>query len=58
MGGATALYSGTCFARGKYENGSSYPVALRAIVGLSGWLPGARFTLYALAILKLNFWSC
>ncbi|KAH6829947.1 alpha/beta-Hydrolases superfamily protein [Perilla frutescens var. hirtella] len=42
MGAAIALYSATCFARGKYENGSSYPVNLRAIVGLSGWLPGAR----------------
>lgn len=42
MGAATALYSATCFAQGKYGNGYPYPVNLRAIVGLSGWLPGAR----------------
>ncbi|XP_042053125.1 acyl-protein thioesterase 1-like isoform X2 [Salvia splendens] len=42
MGAATALYSATCFARGKYENGRAYPITLRAILGLSGWLPGAR----------------
>lgn len=42
MGAATALYSATCFAQGKYGNGIAYPVNLRAIVGLSGWLPGSR----------------
>lgn len=42
MGAATALYSATCFAHGKYGNGYPYTVNLRAIVGLSGWLPGAR----------------
>ncbi|XP_027121633.1 uncharacterized protein [Coffea arabica] len=42
MGAATALYSATCFAHGKYGNGNPYPVYLRAIVGLSGWLPGSR----------------
>lgn len=42
MGAATALYSATCFAQGKYENGNPYPINLRAIVGLSGWLPGSR----------------
>ncbi|KAK6914981.1 Phospholipase/carboxylesterase/thioesterase, partial [Dillenia turbinata] len=42
MGAATALYSATCFAQGKYTNGSPYPVNLRAIVGLSGWLPASR----------------
>uniref|UniRef100_A0A5B7AB99 Phospholipase/carboxylesterase/thioesterase domain-containing protein n=1 Tax=Davidia involucrata TaxID=16924 RepID=A0A5B7AB99_DAVIN len=42
MGSATALYSATCFAQGKYGNGNPYPVNLRAIVGLSGWLPGSR----------------
>ncbi|GMP69024.1 hypothetical protein CsSME_00028425 [Camellia sinensis var. sinensis] len=41
MGVATALYSATCFAQGKYGNGIDYPVNLRAIVGLSGWLPGS-----------------
>ncbi|KAK4375447.1 hypothetical protein RND71_006124 [Anisodus tanguticus] len=42
MGAATALYSATCFAQGKYGNGNTYPVNLRAIIGLSGWLPGSR----------------
>lgn len=46
MGAATSLYSATCFARGKYENGRAYPITLRAILGLSGWLPGARFGFY------------
>ncbi|KAL9232035.1 hypothetical protein vseg_007184 [Gypsophila vaccaria] len=43
MGAAVALYSATCFSVGKYANGSPYPINLRAIVGLSGWLPGSRF---------------
>ncbi|KAI4324701.1 hypothetical protein MLD38_030163 [Melastoma candidum] len=42
MGAATALYSATCFAAGKYANGYPYPINLRAVVGLSGWLPGSR----------------
>ncbi|KAJ8452784.1 hypothetical protein Cgig2_014547 [Carnegiea gigantea] len=42
MGAATALYSATCFAVGRYANGNIYPINLRAVVGLSGWLPGAR----------------
>ncbi|KAB1218649.1 hypothetical protein CJ030_MR3G026529 [Morella rubra] len=42
MGAAMALYSATCYAQGRYGNGIPYPVHLRAIVGLSGWLPGAR----------------
>jgi len=42
MGAATALYSGTCFAHGKYGNGNPYPVNLSVAVGLSGWLPCAR----------------
>ncbi|KAF8011680.1 hypothetical protein BT93_J2074 [Corymbia citriodora subsp. variegata] len=42
MGAATALYSATCFALGKYANGSPYPINLRAVIGLSGWLPGSR----------------
>ncbi|XP_057465327.1 uncharacterized protein LOC130755034 isoform X1 [Actinidia eriantha] len=41
MGAATALYSATCFAQGKYANGNPYPLNLRAVVGLSGWLPGS-----------------
>lgn len=45
MGAATALYSATCFAQGKYGNGYPYPVNLRAIIGLSGWLPGSRYEL-------------
>lgn len=42
MGGACALYSAACFAQGKYGNGNPYPINLKAVVGLSGWLPGAR----------------
>ena len=43
MGAATALYSATCAALGRYGNGSLYPINLRAVVGLSGWLPGSRY---------------
>jgi hypothetical protein len=43
MGAAIALYSATCYAMGRYSNGIPYPVSLRAIVGLSGWLPGSRY---------------
>ncbi|XP_076888045.1 uncharacterized protein LOC143538354 [Bidens hawaiensis] len=39
MGAACALYSATCFTQGRYGNGNLYPVNLKAIVGLSGWLP-------------------
>ncbi|KAJ4844632.1 hypothetical protein Tsubulata_022832 [Turnera subulata] len=42
MGAATALYSGTCAALGRYGNGNPYLINLRAVVGLSGWLPGSR----------------
>ncbi|XP_021641104.1 uncharacterized protein LOC110635911 isoform X2 [Hevea brasiliensis] len=42
MGAATALYSATCAALGRHGNGSMYPIDLRAVVGLSGWLPGSR----------------
>lgn len=42
MGAAVALYSATCFALGRYGNGIPYHVNLRAVVGLSGWLPGSR----------------
>ncbi|KAJ8756107.1 hypothetical protein K2173_024654 [Erythroxylum novogranatense] len=42
MGAATALHSATCFALGRYGNGSPYVVNLRAVVGLSGWLPCSR----------------
>ncbi|RCV24904.1 hypothetical protein SEVIR_5G120200v4 [Setaria viridis] len=42
MGAATALYSATCFAHGKYGNANPYPVNLSLAVGLSGWLPCAR----------------
>ena len=42
MGAATALYSATCYALGKYENGNPYPSNLSAVVGLSGWLPCAK----------------
>ncbi|XP_072966139.1 uncharacterized protein [Typha angustifolia] len=42
MGAATALYSATCFAHGKYGNGNPYPLNLSAVVALSGWLPCSR----------------
>lgn len=42
MGAATALYSATCFAGGKYGNGNPYPANLSVVVGLSGWLPCAK----------------
>ncbi|CAA7409910.1 unnamed protein product [Spirodela intermedia] len=42
MGAATALYSATCHALGKYGNENPYPVNIRAAVGLSGWLPCSR----------------
>ncbi|XP_047317394.1 acyl-protein thioesterase 2-like isoform X2 [Impatiens glandulifera] len=42
MGAATALYSATCFAQGKYGNGYPYSIKLKAVIGLSGWLPCSR----------------
>ncbi|CAK7356592.1 unnamed protein product [Dovyalis caffra] len=42
MGAATALYSATCAALARYGNGNTYPINLRAVVGLSGWPPGSR----------------
>nr|AFK36962.1 unknown [Lotus japonicus] len=42
MGAATALYSATCFATGRCGNGIPYHINLRAVIGLSGWLPGSR----------------
>ncbi|KAJ9538962.1 hypothetical protein OSB04_031695 [Centaurea solstitialis] len=39
MGAATAIYSASCFARGKLGNGTSYSAHLDVVVGLSGWLP-------------------
>ncbi|KAB2081410.1 hypothetical protein ES319_A05G130400v1 [Gossypium barbadense] len=42
MGAAMALYSATAYALGRYGNGNPYPISLRAVVGLSGWLPGSR----------------
>ncbi|KDP37131.1 hypothetical protein JCGZ_06187 [Jatropha curcas] len=42
MGAATAIYSATCAAMGRYGNGNLYPINLRAVVALSGWLPGSR----------------
>ncbi|XP_006305405.2 acyl-protein thioesterase 2 [Capsella rubella] len=40
MGAAISLYSATCYALGRYGTGHAYPINLRAVVGLSGWLPG------------------
>lgn len=45
MGAATSLYSATCFAQGKYENGNQFSANLSAVVGLSGWLPCAKCVL-------------
>lgn len=45
MGAAAALYSASCYAQGRYGNGNSYPINLRAVVGLSGWLPCSRYDL-------------
>lgn len=45
MGAAVALYSATCCALGRYGNGIPYYVNLRAVVGLSGWLPGSRYAM-------------
>ncbi|XP_024980192.1 acyl-protein thioesterase 1 homolog 1-like [Cynara cardunculus var. scolymus] len=42
MGAATAIYSASCFARGKLGNGTGYSTHLDVVVGLSGWLPCAK----------------
>ncbi|XP_071742265.1 uncharacterized protein [Rutidosis leptorrhynchoides] len=42
MGAATAIYCASCFARGKFGNGSVYSTHLDVVVGLSGWLPCAN----------------
>ncbi|KAI4381953.1 hypothetical protein MLD38_007968 [Melastoma candidum] len=42
MGAAIALYSTVCWAVGKFANGTPYPINLRGVIGLSGWLPCAR----------------
>lgn len=55
MGAATALYSATCYALGKYENGNRYPSDLSAVVGLSGWLPCAKLGFLKLAPLPKKF---
>ncbi|CAI0389552.1 unnamed protein product [Linum tenue] len=57
MGSATALYSGTCFSVGKYANGNPFTANLSAVVGLSGWLPCAKFDFFCLALLSLLFCS-
>lgn len=46
IGAATALYSATCFAGGRYNNGNPYPIQLSAVVGLSTWLPCSRSAFY------------
>ncbi|GJX67210.1 zinc knuckle CX2CX4HX4C containing protein [Tanacetum coccineum] len=42
MGAATALHSASCYACGKFGNGSGYPTHLDVVVALSGWLPCAN----------------
>ncbi|KNA22539.1 hypothetical protein SOVF_032900 isoform A [Spinacia oleracea] len=39
VGAAISLYSVICQVLGRYRNGSSYPINLSVVVGLSGWLP-------------------
>ncbi|KAL5539967.1 hypothetical protein UlMin_042729 [Ulmus minor] len=58
MGAAIALYSATCYAMGGYGNGNPYPVNLRAVIGLSGWLLGSRnesFYRVLYLMLKVNY---
>lgn len=45
MGAAAALYSATCFVAGKYGNGNHFPANISAAIGLSGWLPCAKYGL-------------
>jgi len=56
MGAATAIYSATCAALGQYGNGNAYPINLRAVVGLSGWLPGSRYDHAELSFLNKPFY--
>lgn len=51
MGAAAALYSAVCWATGKYGNGIPYPINLRAVFSLSGWLPCPRWLFKA-----FDFW--
>lgn len=55
MGAAMALYSATAFALGRYGNGNPYNTNLRAIVGLSGWLPGSRYYRLQSTLFEINF---
>jgi hypothetical protein len=43
MGAAAALHSAACYAHGRFTNGVAYPINLRVVVGLSGWLPSSRY---------------
>lgn len=42
MGASTALYSASCYALRRFGNRNPYPIELRAVIGLSGWLPAPR----------------
>lgn len=55
MGAATALYSASCFTAGKYGNGNPYPANISAAVGLSGWLPCAKYGLLTLTNNHVSF---
>lgn len=44
MGAAIALYSASCFAHGKLGNEDTFSTHLDAVVGLSGWLPCAKYS--------------
>lgn len=50
MGAAISLYSATCFALGKYNNGNPYPANISAAVGLSGWVPCSKFAYHMILV--------
>lgn len=62
MGAATSLYCATCFTRGKFENGNQFSPNISAVVGLSGWLPCAKFVpiniLFFDKMVDLCFFPC
>jgi len=46
MGAAVALHAAMCYVTGKYANADSFPANLSAAVGLSGWLPCAKYDFF------------
>jgi len=51
MGAAAALHSAACYAYGRFTNNIAYPINLRVVVGLSGWLPCSRYDFW-------KIWLC